>query len=76
MTGSAPRPCEATKPTACTGLRALKIAGRSPACRSPSSASTTNQTSVTGPNSTETLAVPRLCTQNSATMIATVIGMT
>ena len=42
----------------------------------PSTASTANHTSMTGPNSPPTTAVPRCCTRNSAISSASEKGMT
>ena len=43
---------------------------------SPSSASTTNQTTITGPKAEATRAVPLLCTENSPTRMMIVTGTT
>ncbi len=45
-------------------------------CQSPATASAANHSSITGPKKVATLAVPRDCTQNSASRITTVIGTT
>ena len=44
--------------------------------RSPSTPRTTNHTTITGPNTREIVSVPRFCTTNSATRIATDTGIT
>ena len=61
---------------ACTGLSAPSTAGSSRIPRAPRTAIATNQTSITGPNTAPTVAVPRFWNRNSSTRIATDAGTT
>ena len=57
-------------------MNAQKISGASLMCSTPSAAITANHTSMTGPNSAPTRAVPRDCTMKSAMRMTTLIIMT
>ena len=64
----------ARKRPASAGLTALRISGAAQILTTPSRPMTTNQTSMTGPNSLPMLAVPRRWIRNSPTRIAIVTG--
>ena len=49
------------------GLMAASTDGFFAICQAPSTPSTTNQTSITGPNNRPTSAVPRACSMKRAT---------
>ena len=69
MTGFAAR-----KPTAAAGLIALMMAGASQMLVAPSTPMTTNQSTITGPNSRPMLSVPLRWIMNNAIKIAMVAG--
>ncbi len=64
------------KPSAWKGLSEAKTAGSWTIWETPSSASTTNQTSMIGPNSRPSVAVPRCWLTKSVTRIAAVMTST
>ena len=69
--GSAPKKC-----TMCIGFTAARTPGCCTICPNPSTPSTLNHTTITGPNTLPIAPVPRRCTMNSANRMTQVSGMT
>jgi hypothetical protein len=69
-----PRACRKARPL--SGLSAARMAGWRTISRNPKNASTANHTTITGPNSLPTTAVPWRCTANRPMSTATEIGIT
>ena len=68
--------CVNRKPSASRGSSAARTRGCSATCQRPASASTANQSSITGPKILPTTRVPFFCTANSPTRISMVTGIT
>ena len=66
--------CPNMKVSAYVGESALRISGSSAMPLTPQAPMDTNHRIITGPKKRPTVAVPRRCTANSATMITAVIG--
>ena len=68
--------CVSKKPMAWEGSSAASTCGFCSTCHSPATPITVNHSSITGPKTRPMTLVPRYCTANSTTRIASVIGTT